>query len=72
MTREEHMAWCKKRAHEYVDRRDCQQAITSMASDIQKHDETKMSPAMLGGLVMVAAMDSGNPGAIRKWIDGFN
>lgn len=73
MNREEHLAWCKKRALEYADRGDCQQAITSMASDIQKHDETRFNnPGMLSALVMVATFDLGNPPAIRRWINGFN
>ena len=35
-TRAEHLAWCKKRALEYVDAGDLLQAYTSMASDLGK------------------------------------
>lgn len=72
MTREQHLAWCKKRAHECVDHGDCREAIALMCSDIQKHDETWMLGTMLGALRIAAYMDVANPSAIRKWIDGFN
>jgi hypothetical protein len=75
MTREEHLAWCKKRAHEYLDRGDIPSAIASMMSDIDKHEETKLKPGpardMLSMLGIQAAM-SGDPREARRYIDGFN
>lgn len=72
MTRQEHLNWCKKRAHEYLDRGDIQNAVASMMSDLSKHDETKLSPQsplnMLG--LMVAA--SSDTHEARRYIDGFN
>jgi len=40
-TRQEHLEWCKKRALEYIDINDLQQAFASMVSDLNKHPETK-------------------------------
>lgn len=72
MTREEHLAWCKKRAHEYLDRGDTVNAVTSLMSDLGKHDETKSSTGgILGQLGMMAAM-SGDRNEVRRYIDGFN
>jgi pterin-4a-carbinolamine dehydratase len=38
--RAEHLAWCKARALEYVDRWDYSGAVASMTSDLGKHPET--------------------------------
>ena len=40
MTRDEHLAWCKARALEYLDAGDLVNAVASMASDLTKHPET--------------------------------
>jgi hypothetical protein len=72
MTRQQHMEWCKKRAHEYLDRGDVQNAVASMLSDLNKHDETKLSPgSVLSALGMRAAM-SGDHHEATRFIDGFN
>lgn len=72
MTRKEHMEWCKKRALEYLDRGDVPNAITSMLSDLEKHDDTRLpkgSPlAMLG---MMSIMSNSRTDA-RIFIEGFN
>ena len=71
MTRQQHLEWCKKRALEYVDRGDLQQAVTSMMSDMQKHDETKFDGgSVLSAMGLMAAM-SGNR-EVRRYIVGFN
>jgi len=41
MNRQEHMAWAKRRALEYVDTGDVKNAFASMASDLGKHPETE-------------------------------
>jgi hypothetical protein len=41
MTRDEHLAWAKKRALEYLDAGDPSQAFTSMLSDLGKHPDTE-------------------------------
>jgi hypothetical protein len=72
MTREQHLAWCKTRAHEYLDRGDLQNAVTSMLSDLSKHPETKTSASgVLGQLGMMTIMQNDLAGA-RRFIDGFN
>lgn len=73
MTRQEHLNWCKKRALEYLDSRDVAQAVTSMLSDLQKHEGTALregSPlAMLG---LMAAMKPYDVEGARRFIVGFN
>lgn len=72
MTRAEHLEWCKKRAHEYLNRGDLTNAVTSMMSDMTKHEETKFAAeGALGQLGMLAIM-SGNRDEVRRYIDGFN
>lgn len=70
MTRIEHIAWCKSRALEYVDRGDLTNAVASMGSDLTKHDETLGTASMLTMLGIYAIKDG--PEAVRKWINGFN
>lgn len=72
VTRAEHLAWCKKRALEYVEIGDLHQAFASMASDLQKHHDTVgHAGSKLGlGLLMIGNLDT--PNAMRKWIEGFN
>jgi hypothetical protein len=38
--REAHLAWCRQRALEYLDLGDPIQAITSLMSDLGKHEQT--------------------------------
>ena len=71
MTREEYLDWCKRRAHEYLDRGDIASAIASMISDMDKHDETKIKNPTLNMLGMLAAA-TGDLSATRRFIDGFN
>ncbi len=40
MNRHEHVEWCKDRALEYVERNDLTNAFASIASDLNKHEET--------------------------------
>ncbi len=70
MTRAEHLAWCKKRALEYVDAGELNNAITSMLSDMEKHPETKgVNPnlAMAGILFHNKSREDA-----RRFIEGFN
>jgi hypothetical protein len=69
-TREEHLAWCKERALEYLDHGDVVNAISSMLSDLNKHDETKLNPTV-GVLGLMYACDNDKDGA-RRFIMGFN
>lgn len=69
-TREDHLEWCKRRAREYLDRGDVNQAVTSMLSDLGKHDETKAVGEKLAMLGMMACM-SGDITEARRFIEGF-
>lgn len=71
MTREQHMTWCKKRALEYLDRGDVQNAVASMMSDLQKHPETEVRDPALSMLGILAAQ-SGSVSEARRYIEGFN
>lgn len=70
-SREDHLAFCKRRALEYVDAGLLDQAVASMGSDLLKHEDTRQ----LGGPVfmsagLIAAM-SHDAHALRRWILGF-
>jgi hypothetical protein len=71
-TREEHLAWCKQRALEYIDRGQVNEGLTSMMSDMHKHPETS-APALdqlTVWLMMIGALST--PAEARKHINGFN
>lgn len=70
MTRQAHLDWCKKRAHEYLARGDVQNAVTSMMSDLEKHPETAVKSPVLNMLGIMAAQ--GGVTEARRYIDGFN
>lgn len=69
-TRDEHLAWCKRRAHEYLDHDgDVRNAITSMMSDLGKHPETTLTlPEMNLAMAIMVANDQARA---RQFIDGF-
>lgn len=69
MTRDEHLAWAKKRALEYLDAGDVVNAITSMGSDLEKHAELKPNQHLLM-IGLMYARDYDREGA-RRWIEGF-
>lgn len=73
MTRDEHMAWAKQRALEYVDRSDLQNALASMGSDLRKHPDTdtRMAAVLLGTEGVRCAMN-GDIAGMRRLIEGFN
>jgi hypothetical protein len=68
MNRQEHLDWCKQRAHEYINLG----AWTSFASDMNNHDETRGHSALLLGSQMLFGGMLDDPQAMRKFIDGFN
>jgi len=41
-TREKHLAWCKQRALEFVDRGELQEAVNSMEKDLAAHPKTEI------------------------------
>lgn len=72
MNRMEHMAWCKKRALEYVDQGDNQQAFASMMSDLGKHPETQGHAAIHLGMMTLMTGKLDTTHEMRKFIEGFN
>lgn len=71
-TREEHLAWCKKRALEYVDHGDVQNAFASMASDLDKHEATRGHAGSRLGMMMLMSGQLASPDAMRRFIEGFH
>jgi hypothetical protein len=69
VTRDEHLAWCKERALEYLDRGELASAVASMGSDMTKHPETRMNEGMTV-LGMMYVMQADRQG-LRRWIEGF-
>ncbi len=65
MNREQHLAWCKGRALQYLDRGDYGQAIASMGSDLGKHEETAALARQFGITAMGHAI-SGDIAAVRR------
>jgi hypothetical protein len=70
MTWEEHLAWCKSRALAHVDRGDLEEAVLSMATDIQTHPENSIHQATLEALVTAATFEWHRDG-VRRWVEGF-
>jgi hypothetical protein len=71
MTREEHLAWAKKRALEYLPS-DVGGAFASMSSDLQKHPELKDHIGISLGISLLMCGHLTNPQRMREWIEGFN
>lgn len=70
-TRASHVAWCKKRALEYVETGDLKNTVASMISDMHKHPLTD-TPIL--SVLMMAGIDAARSGSreVRDWIEGFN
>ena len=71
-TRAEHLAWCKQRALEYVDQGDLKNAFASMASDLNKHEETRDHGGMQLGIMMLMTGQLERRETMRRFIEGFN
>lgn len=72
MTREEHLNWCKERALEYVASGDIENAWASMASDLNKHDETRGHSAVQLGMMLMMSGNLNSADKMGKFIKGFN
>ena len=71
-TREEHMNWCKTRALEYVEKGDLTNGITSMLSDLGKHDETREHGAIQLTMMLLMSGNLDTAEKMKKHIEGFN
>lgn len=71
-TRAEHLAWAKQRAIELLDAGKSTDALASIASDLQKHSETRNHP----GIMLMGMMALGGylktEKSVRDLIEGFN
>lgn len=72
MSRDDHLAWAKTRALEYVDRYELMNAVNSMLSDLNAHDGfDKVTSAFLATLGMMDVIN-GDREAVRRWVEGFH
>jgi len=72
MTRQKHLEWCKKRALEYIDAGDCNQALASMLSDLNKHEETRNHAGSQLGVMLLFGGHLSSPEEMSDFINGFN
>ena len=72
MERARHLAWCKKRALEYVDAGKLDEAYASFVSDMRKHSGTADHIALALGWKLVSAGHLSKPSEMRKFIEDFN
>jgi len=72
MTRQEHLDWAKSRALEYIDRGQSQEALTSMFSDLSKHDELKNHKGIEIGVMLMLFGNLRTPNDARHFIEGFH
>ena len=72
LTRAEHLDWCKRRAKEYMMRGKTQEALVSMFSDLEKHDETRGHPAISLGVQLMMIDQLADPTKAWLFIEGFN
>lgn len=71
-TRAEHLSWCKKRALQYCDMGDINQAFASFMSDMRKDDSTKDHIALPLMVQMRFGGMLSTPAEMRRFIEGFN
>ena len=71
-TREEHLAWCKKRALLYCDTGDIVRAFESLVSDLNLSDETKNHAGIQLGMPLMMLGELGTVAEMRRFIEGFN
>lgn len=72
MTRAEHLSWCKQRALELLDAGHIQEAYTLMASDLDKHPETRGHTGRELSMMLLMVGHLERPDEMRKFINGFN
>ena len=68
MTRDEHLAWVRERALEYLEAGDPHSAVASLISDLGKHEETR-SLSLDRYAEAVGAATAGDTEAVRRWIE---
>lgn len=71
-TREQHLAWCKERALMELNAGDISGAYASMASNLNKHPDTRGHLGIQLGMMMLMSGSLSSKDAMRRFIDGFN
>lgn len=71
MTRAEHLEWAKERARQYLDAGDPANAVTSLLSDLTKHEELCGHPGIELGVLELFGGRLKTPDQIRRWVEGF-
>ena len=71
MNRDEHLAWCKRRALEYLPD-DSETALNSMFSDLLSQKETATHPALDLGMKLRMSGGLRTAEDARRFIEGFN
>jgi hypothetical protein len=71
MTREEHLAWCKRRALQYIDRGEIAEGLKSMISDMEKHPQTSCPElhTLTVGLMAIGDLDTVDKA--RRHVEGY-
>jgi hypothetical protein len=70
MDRDEYVKQCKASAREYLAKFDIQSAITSMISDMNKRDDTRVNDWIAAWGIMVATRHDFIEA--KRFIEGFN
>lgn len=71
-SRDEHLAWCKKRALEILDSGDIDGARASMISDLQKWQKPLYQPEIFQLVCADGVLFCKTAAQMRHWIEGFN
>lgn len=67
--REAHLQWCKLRALECLDNYDIATAFSSLASDLEKHEETRGHSSIRLGFGMLATGQMDTPEIFRQFVE---
>ena len=70
-SRQEHLEWCKKRAMEYCERHDYEQAMASFLSDLRKHEGTKDLIELANMMALPILLKGGSYKEVKDFIMGF-
>ena len=70
--RQEHLAWCKRRALKHIKTGDLMRAFASMTSDLRKHPETTGHPGIALGVSLLCSGLLNTKHEMRKFIESFN
>ena len=72
MTRDEHLAWAKARALEYIAQGRGANAIASLAADLAGHEETAGHPAIETMRLLADGPELSDPAKLCRFIEGLH